>query len=151
MNHRKEQRESVLLKATQEVLSRGLADPRIRGLLTVTGIRLTDDGKHAFISVSVLPEDRADLTMHGLKAATPHIRKDVMKKVRIREMPTLEFRLDDSVRRQAEVLGAINRAAEVTPPAVEAGDPAANDADGAGLRGMDGLTPPKNEDADVEA
>ena len=133
MSRRREQRESVLLRAVQEVLSRGLADPRIRGLLTVTGVRLTEDGKQAFISVSVLPEERADLTMHGLRAATTHIRRDMMKKVRLREMPSIEFRLDGRIKQQAGVLGAINRAAEVTPPAVEAGGPGANEhAEGVG-------------------
>ena len=38
------QRESVLLRAIQEVFSRGFADPRIRGLVTVTGIQLSDAG-----------------------------------------------------------------------------------------------------------
>ena len=130
MSRRREQRESVLLRAVQEVLSRGLADPRIRGLLTVTEVRLTEDGKQAFISVSVLPGDKAELTMHGLRAATAHIRRDVMKRVRLREMPSLEFRLDGRVKRHAEVLGAINRASEATPPAVEPGSPAANDENG---------------------
>lgn len=149
MSRRREQRESVLLRAVQEVLSRGLADPRIRGLLTVTGVRLTEDGKQAFVSVSVLPEERAGLTMHGLRAATAHIRRDVMKKVRLREMPSIEFRLDERIKHQAGVLGAINRAAEVTPPAVEPGGQGANDqADGAG--GGPGRPSTASEGVDIE-
>jgi ribosome-binding factor A len=114
VSQRKQQRESVLLKAIQEVVSRGLADPRIRGLITITGVDLSDDGKNATVMVSVLPEDRQDLTMHGLKAAGGRIRKDAMAKVRLRDMPHLSFVTDASLKEQGELLGAINRASEAS-------------------------------------
>jgi hypothetical protein len=62
------------------------------------------------VSISVLPEDRQELTMHGLRAAAKHIRRDVADRIRIREMPAMEFRLDESIKKQGEVLAAINRA-----------------------------------------
>ncbi len=140
MSQRKQQRESVLLRAIQEVISRGLNDPRVRGLVTVTGVRLSDDGKNATVMISVLPEDRQDLTMHGLKAAGAHIRREAMDKVRLREMPHLEFVTDASLKKQGELLGAINRAVESTreheqslgeageaAPGVDASVPAGND------------------------
>lgn len=135
MSRRREQRESVLMRATQEVLARGLADPRIRGLITVTDIRLTEDGKQAFVSVSILPEERAELTMHGLRAATKHIRRDVADRIRIREMPAMEFRLDGSIKEQAGVLTAINRAASDRPESDGSGpaDPGETDQPGGGL------------------
>lgn len=114
MSQRKQQRESVLLRAIQEVVSRGLNDPRVRGLITVTGIKMSDDGKNASVLISVLPEDKQDLTMHGLRAAGARIRKEAMSKVRLREMPHLEFVVDDSLKKQGELLGAINRAAEAS-------------------------------------
>ncbi len=133
MSQRKQQRESVLLKAIQEVFSRGFADPRIRGLITVTGIDLSDDGKNATVMVSVLPEDRQELTMHGLKAAAGRIRKDAMEKIRLRDMPRLEFATDGSIKKQAELLREINRAAEASRKAedgVEDASPAGNDPQG---------------------
>lgn len=132
----------------QEVLARGIADPRIRGLITVTGIKLSDDGAHAAVSVSILPADRQELTMHGLRAATAHIRREVMARVRIREMPRLEFRLDESIKKQGEVFAAINRATEERERrAVEPGSPAANDDNGQ----TDGGAGSRNGDDDVEA
>ena len=110
MNQRKLQRESVLLRAIQDVVSRGLADPRIRGLVTITGITLSDDGKNASVMVSVLPEDRQDLTMHGLRAAARRIRRDASEKVRFRDMPHLEFITDASIKEQGDLLAAINKA-----------------------------------------
>ena len=110
MSQRKLQRESVLLRAIQDVISRGLADPRIRGLVTITGINLSDDGKNASVMVSVLPEDRQDLTMHGLRAASRRIRRDASEKVRLRDMPQLEFITDASIKEQGDLLAAINKA-----------------------------------------
>lgn len=133
MSQRKEQRESVLLRAIQDVIARGLADPRIRGLITVTGIKLSDDGKNATVMVSVLPEDRQDLTMHGLRAASKKIRKDAMSKVRLRDMPMLEFVTDGSIKAQANLLQAINRAAEVSGVS--------------GVSAADDATPDVNDDA----
>ena len=125
MTQRKPQRESVLLRAIQEVFSRGFADPRIRGLITVTGIRLSDDGKNATVLVSVLPEDRQELTMHGLKAAAGKIRKDAMQKVRLKDMPHLEFATDGSIKEQAELLRAINKASEASGESDDSGEPVA--------------------------
>lgn len=144
MSRRREQRESVLMKATQEVLARGLADPRVRGLITVTSIRLTEDGKQAFINVSILPEDRQELTMHGLRAAAKHIRRDVADRIRIREMPTMEFRLDSSIKEQAGVLAAINRATSDRPES-EVPDPDALEPD---ARNAKDETPRVDPDAD---
>jgi len=110
LSQRKLQRESVLLRAIQEVISRGLADPRIRGLVTVTGIKLSDDGKNASVMISVLPDDRQELTMHGLRAASRRIRRDAMDKVRFRDMPQLEFITDASIKEQGDLLAAINKA-----------------------------------------
>lgn len=154
MNRRHEQRASTIERAVQEVLARGIADPRVRGLITVTGIKLSDDGAHAAVSVSILPADRQELTMHGLRAATAHIRREVMARIRIREMPRLEFRLDESIKQQGEVLAAINRAAEERERrAVEPGGPGANDENGPGDAARD--TPDgvgsRNGDDDVEA
>jgi ribosome-binding factor A len=126
MSQRKQQRESVLLRAIQEVFSRGFADPRIRGLITVTGIKLSDDGKNATVLVSVLPEDRQELTMHGLKAASGKIRKDAMQKVRLKDMPHLEFAIDGSIKEQAELLRAINKASETLDTTVDSPEPVAD-------------------------
>lgn len=137
MNRRREQRSSAILRAVQEVLSRGLGDPRVRGLITVTGLKMTDDDRTAVVSVSVLPGEHQDLTLHGLNAARAHIRREAMDRIRVREMPALEFRPDESIKKQAELLTAINRAAAERPETSEdgadgGGDPAGGERDGDG-------------------
>jgi ribosome-binding factor A len=120
-----DQVESVLTRAVQEVLSRGLNDPRVRGMVSVTGIVLSADGRDATVMISVLPAEHAKNTMHGLRHAQQHIRTEAGKRVRIRRMPRLEFKLDQSLKVEAEVLAAIDRAVETDRERADARDGAA--------------------------
>jgi ribosome-binding factor A len=110
MSRRTQQMASEIHKAIQEVIDRGLHDPRISGLITVTGVRVTDDLKSAFVEVSILPGEKQTLTMHGLRAAARHIRRQVGDLIAIKQMPEVVFRLDESLKKQAGVLDAISRA-----------------------------------------
>lgn len=112
MSRRAEQLASEIHRAVQQVLDRGLQDPRVSGMITVTAVRVTPDFRTAQVSVSVLPAEKQDLTMHGLRSAARHIRHEVGELVRTRQMPELAFRLDESLKKQAAVMDAIAKAAE---------------------------------------
>lgn len=104
---RKLQLESLLLRAVQERLARGLSDPRVRGLITATRLELSGDLKRAKVYISVLPAEHADLTLHGIRAATGRLRRDIMEKIHIREMPALLFVYDEGMRSQQEVMALL--------------------------------------------
>ena len=110
MSHHKDQTVSVLERAVQTVLSRGLNDPRVRGLISVTGIKVSDDLRNATVMVSILPEEHAGTSMHGLKSAARHIRREVGDIVSLRRVPDLSFKLDQSLKKHAAVLAAIEAA-----------------------------------------
>jgi len=116
MAHRTEQIESALMRAVGNVLAEGLADPRYRGLVTVTGVTLSHDKREASVGISVLPAEHESSTLAALEHATPHIRSRVMQRVRYRQMPRLIFQLDPTIKRQARVLGAINQAMNLSGP-----------------------------------
>ncbi len=106
---RKKQIESMLLRAVQQRMARGLSDPRVRGLITVTRVELTEDGKRAKAFVTVMPAEHAELTLHGLKAATAKLRRDVMDLVHLRDMPSLEFVYDEGLKAQMEVMSLLTK------------------------------------------
>jgi len=110
MSVHKEKTVSVLSRAIQSVLSRGLNDPRVRGMMTVTDVKVSDDMANATVMVSVFPEEAAELTVHGLCHAAQHIRTEVGNSVRIRRMPHLTFKVDRRLKRESSVLSAINEA-----------------------------------------
>lgn len=122
MSHRPKQVASSLQRAIQQVINRGLQDPRVRGLITVTEVRVSDDLRDATVMVSVTPEEHETLTLHGIRSAARHIRRAAGELVRMRTLPTLHFKLDRTGKEQAKIIAAINRAVSDLPPAREGDD-----------------------------
>ncbi|MBX3362301.1 MAG: 30S ribosome-binding factor RbfA [Phycisphaeraceae bacterium] len=125
MTRRADQVASLVRGAVQDVLTKGFQDPRIRGLITITDVTVSPDLKAATIKVSVLPEDRQELTIHGLRAAARHIRHEVSEKLELRRTPDLHFKLDTSLKKQAGVYDALaqiarEREARGEPPPPDA-------------------------------
>jgi ribosome-binding factor A len=112
MSVRTDQVASVLRKAVQESITRGLQDPRVRGLVSVTNVEVAPDLADAVVYVSVLPAEHGRLTLHGLRSAAGRIQADVNRAVRMRRVPRLSFRLDESMKKEAAVAAAIRRATE---------------------------------------
>ena len=110
MTHRIEQVESTLRKALAQVLQRSISDPRIRGMVSITQVDMSQDMKLAKVRVSVLPEEYAKRTLAGLKAANRHIHSEVKKLVALRIVPHLMFELDDSLKQAEQVYKAIDAA-----------------------------------------
>ena len=110
MTQHHQQVTSEIQRAVQTIISRGLNDPRVRGLITVTQVNLSPDFAQATLFVSILPSEYESLTFHGLSHATSHIRYQLSRAVSMRKVPRIEFRLDKSIKKQNEVLAAITRA-----------------------------------------
>lgn len=123
MSHRREQLASVLRRAVQGVLTRGLGDPRIRGLITVTEVEVSGDRRDAVVRVSILPEEQQSATFQGLCAATLHVQKLVNEQLDVRRPPHLRFQLDERLKKEAAVLSAIRQAVADLAPGGAADDP----------------------------
>ncbi|MEX0876325.1 MAG: 30S ribosome-binding factor RbfA [Phycisphaerales bacterium] len=109
MRRRSLQIAANIQRELQNRLARGLADPRIKGLITVTKVELSDDLKNAKAFITVLPPEHAKITMHGLKSATGKLRKDVMDRIHIKEMPTLQLVYDEGLKAQMEVMALLEK------------------------------------------
>ena len=110
MGHHRAQTESVMKRTVQDVIKRDLADPRISGVVTVTRVSVSPDGRQATVWCSVMPADRSALVLHGLTAATGRIHRTLKDRLEMRRVPRLHFKIDESLKREAEVLAAINEA-----------------------------------------
>jgi ribosome-binding factor A len=107
VNRKEHQLASAIRHAVQTIIDRGLNDPRVSGLITVTEVRVVDESRLAQIMVSVLPAEKQHLTLKGLESAAGHIRQQIGKAVQGRSLPSIMFKLDESTKKQADVLGAI--------------------------------------------
>jgi len=85
-----------------DILMRKIKDPRI-GFVTVTGVDLAADLRNAKVFVSIYGGDKTD-TLAGLKSATPFIRSETARRMRMKFMPELLFRIDESVEQGAHIM-----------------------------------------------
>ncbi len=87
-----------ILKETAIIIRSELKDPRISGMVSVTKVDTTADLKYSKIYISVLGSDKAkDETMDGLKSCSGFIRKELARRINLRNTPELKFILDDSL------------------------------------------------------
>ncbi len=110
MTQRTDQVASTLQRATQDILSRGLADPRVQGIVTVTRVDVSADLANATLFCTIIPRKHEEISMHGLNAASRWIRRQVADKVKFRRMPKFSFKTDQQLLRQQEVLASIAEA-----------------------------------------
>jgi ribosome-binding factor A len=95
--YKRSQRVGDLLKEEiADIIMHKLKDPRI-GFITVTGVDLTDDLKTAAVFISVLKEEEKTTTLETLNAAKSFIRSELSKRVRLRYIPSIDFRTDASI------------------------------------------------------
>ena len=88
-----------------ELLLRGLKDPRLSAMISVTAVEVTSDGSYATVYLSVLgpdpDEEKAQLqqeeTLEAMKSAKGFIRKEIGRQVKLRHVPDLIFRIDKSM------------------------------------------------------
>ncbi len=85
-------------------LAEDVKDPRVRGLVTVTGAEVTRDLRHARVFVTVMGSEGDQIaTFEGLASAAHHLRSRVARALRLRVAPEIEFRPDKSVAYAARI------------------------------------------------
>ena len=101
-------------------LADGAKDPRIVGLVTVTGVDVTQDLRHAKIFVSVLGSDvEKASTLEGLQSAAAHLRSRLGRSLRLRFAPELVFHADASVARASRIETLLEQIRDGRVPADE--------------------------------
>ena len=121
MTKRAEQVASVLHRAVQSVIESGLSDPRVSGaLITVTEVKVTADLLTAVVSVTITPDKREAIVIHGLTAGARHIRRKAGDLIEMHKLPDLIFKVDKGRKRQAEVMQVLAELAterrDASPP-----------------------------------
>ena len=137
-NRRPDRVAEAIREEVATFLSEGVKDPRVRGMVTVTGVDVTRDLRHAKVYVSVLGDEgeRAD-TMAGLAGMAAHLRGHIGRALRLRAAPELAFKYDQSVTHAARIetlLEQIRQERDTADDAAEA-RAAADDAPGGAGQG----------------
>jgi ribosome-binding factor A len=82
-----------------EAIARGLHDPRV-GFVTVTGVKTSQDLRHARVYVSVLGDEAARAaSLDGLRSAQGYLQGAIASQLTLKHTPALTFEYDASVDR----------------------------------------------------
>lgn len=84
-------------KEISDILHRQIKDPRI-GFCTVMRVEVSDDLRHAKIRVSIMGnENQQKSTLAGLKSASGFIRREIGRRIALRNTPEIVFIQDKSI------------------------------------------------------
>ena len=104
MTARTDRIDELLRQEIGAILTRDVQDPRI-GFVTITDVETAPDLSNARVWVSIIgqPDERAK-TMRALEHAMPFVRRELGSRIRIRRIPELHVRADDTAERGTRVL-----------------------------------------------
>ena len=104
MTARTDRIDQLLREEIGAILAKDLQDPRI-GFVTVTDVETAPDLSSARVWVSVIgqPEERTK-AIRALEHAMPFVRHELGSRIRIRRIPELLVREDDTAQRGTRVL-----------------------------------------------
>ena len=81
-----------------EIIRGGIKDPRIHPMTSVIAVEVTPDLKYCKAYISVLGnEDAGKATIEGLKSAEGYVRRELARRVNLRNTPQIKFILDQSI------------------------------------------------------
>jgi ribosome-binding factor A len=104
MRIRPERVAHMIQREMAEILEQKLRDPRVSRWVTVTDVEVTQDLSFARIFVSILPEgEERDRTLQALEGAAGFVRRELARRLDLREVPEVRFLHDSSIERGARV------------------------------------------------
>jgi len=104
-NHRPQRLGEEVRKVVSEMLLKGdLKDPRFKGMIGISGVDVSADGSYATLYITVLsytpgvemaPEEKQGI-LDAFRHSSGYIRSTIDKAVKVRYVPELIFKFDES-------------------------------------------------------
>lgn len=86
-------------KNIYEILATKVKDPRLTEMFSITKVTCDKELTYArvFISIFSTDEARTKATYEAIKSSAGFVRRSLLKAMRIRAVPELDFRMDDTM------------------------------------------------------
>ena len=95
---RMERVNGLLRQEIAALVANGLNDPRLRGLISITQVRVAADLRSARVYVSVMgADDLRDDALAGIQSAASYLRRELRDRIALRYVPFLTFELDETM------------------------------------------------------
>ncbi len=112
---RPERVQEAIRQEISKIVHDEIKDPRL-GFITITGVELTRDLRHAKVYFSVLGEAKAKhLALKGLKSAKGHIKGLLADRINLKFMPEIEFKIDESIERTQRIYSILDKIKKEKP------------------------------------
>lgn len=100
--HRQGRLGEEIKKIISEMLLKELKDPRLSSMISVTAVEVTSDGSYSTVYITVLglngDEEKAQKeAIDALNSAKGFIRNEIGRKIKLRHVPELIFKIDRSM------------------------------------------------------
>lgn len=87
-------------KEISEIVRSEIKDPCVTdAMISVVAVETTNDLKTAKVFISVLQDNKKEDVINALTRAQGYIRKEVARRINLRNTPQFLFRLDESIER----------------------------------------------------
>ena len=128
MSRRTDRVNGLLRQEISRVLATDVKDHRLPALVSVTRVDASPDLRAAKAFISVLGDDSDKAAaLKALRSASGFVRRVLRKDLDLRNVPVIDFRLDESIERDVEFQQLINQAAPTSDEeSVSDDDPSAD-------------------------
>ena len=93
-----------------DIIRSELKDPRV-GMVTLTAVEVTPDYAHAKVYFTMLEgKTSVEDTLFGLQKAAGFLRSELGKRIKIHQIPQLNFKFDESLERGISLSALIDQA-----------------------------------------
>ena len=112
MTRRTERLNQLIQIEISDLLRKHINDPRLNGLISVTGVSISKDLKNATVLISALCDnaDKKEI-LRGFTSAAGFLRRELAHRLNIRVTPELSFEFDDSIERGVNLVNLIEKIA----------------------------------------
>ncbi len=103
MSIKMERLNQIVLKEISDIVQFSLKDPQI-GFITITEVKVTSDYSFATVYVSFLgKQERNEAGLKALNRSKGFIRSELSKRLTIRKIPDLIFKLDETLNQSRKI------------------------------------------------
>jgi ribosome-binding factor A len=86
----------MIARQLSKIIPQELKDPRLKGFITISAVKVTKDLSEAKVYFTVFNEDKKQ-ALSILNAAASYLRSALAQVIRLRTMPQLHFIYDESL------------------------------------------------------
>ncbi len=104
-------------KEVSQIINYEVKDPRLEEFITVVRVETTNDLYHCKIFISVFGGDeKVKKVLEGLRSAKGFIKREIARRINLRQTPELQFLHDDSLEHAIKINQIISKISkEMTP------------------------------------